>query len=202
MFSLFIGSYCTPRDGILCSDWLEALSCWGRAGANSRCKFVVDVMILLNPSLAPKFTSFAWFQVSKSGTQQKYNKTQKIAPITSVLGKRIISAVLWISLEPILNPNPEKSLAFRALPLCLILIPLRYQGYIPTLNHTYGETFGNATEKYFMDYRSKTLNSSTYPAHRVSKTVFRTETRTSLSFQKVSEKRENFLKFRNCPLYS
>ena len=43
-----------------------------------------------------------------------------------------------------------------------------YQGYIPTLNHMYGETFGNATEKYFLDYRSKTLNSSTYPAKRVS----------------------------------
>ncbi|KAL5263605.1 hypothetical protein ACHWQZ_G008840 [Mnemiopsis leidyi] len=41
-----------------------------------------------------------------------------------------------------------------------------YQGYIPTLNHTYGETFGNATEKYFLDYRSKTLNSSTYPAKK------------------------------------
>ena len=45
----------------------------------------------------------------------------------------------------------------------------RYQGYIPTVNHMFGETFGNATEKYFLDYRSRTLASSASPRTKVRK---------------------------------
>jgi len=41
-----------------------------------------------------------------------------------------------------------------------------YKGYVPTLRYTFGETFGNATEKYFADYRSRVLSNSISPARK------------------------------------
>ena len=35
-----------------------------------------------------------------------------------------------------------------------------YLGHVPTVHFQYGETFGNATQKYFNDYRNEVLNSS------------------------------------------
>ena len=35
-----------------------------------------------------------------------------------------------------------------------------YQGHVPTVHFQYGETFSNATQKYFNDYRNEALNSS------------------------------------------
>jgi hypothetical protein len=39
-------------------------------------------------------------------------------------------------------------------------ISASYRGHVPTVNYQYGGTYGQATEKYFQDYRSEVLSSS------------------------------------------
>lgn len=44
-----------------------------------------------------------------------------------------------------------------------LFVFFRYRGHCPSLKFDYGETYGNASAKYFQDYRSSVLNSSKTP---------------------------------------
>lgn len=45
----------------------------------------------------------------------------------------------------------------------LIVFHFSYQGHCPTTKYDYGETYGEATSKYFQDYRSRVLSASADP---------------------------------------
>ena len=99
----------------------------------------------------------------------------------------------------------------------------RYQGHCPTTKYDYGETYGEATSKYFQDYRSRVLSASadpycrggdfpTYYTHRPETVISnRTRTRdrwllapkyslTNIDFDRKEELKQ-FDKVFNCLLY-